>query len=114
MSNTTWNGEVKMKRGDTAPPFLGTLTDAVGDPVNLSGASARLLVRETRTRAVKVDAACLIPSPLEGSIRYDWTAADTDRAGVYDLEVQVTYGDGSVETFPNGGWVRLQILADIA
>jgi uncharacterized protein YfaS (alpha-2-macroglobulin family) len=39
-----------------------------------------------------------------GVVRYSWGTDDTDEAGRYRAEFEVTYADGSVETFPNDGF----------
>jgi len=50
---------------------------------------------------------------LEGLVRYNWTAADTDTVGSYQAEFEVTYADASIETFPNDGYIRVEIIDDI-
>ena len=35
-------------------------------------------------------------------------------AGMYSAEFEVTYGDGSIETFPNSDYIRVEIIDDIA
>lgn len=52
-----------------------------------------------------------IPS---GIVRYDWSADDTNAIGSYQAEFEVTYADASVETFPNRGYIRVEIIDDIA
>lgn len=39
--------------------------------------------------------------------------ADTDTAGRFEAEFEVTYADGAVETFPNDGFIVVQIGPDI-
>lgn len=103
----------RIKRNDTRPSFSATLLDAAGAPVDISGASARFLMRDPRTRALKVDGAMVIVDAAAGRVRYDWTAADTNSAAVYQVEVQVTFGDLTIETFPNGSHHRLEVLKDL-
>lgn len=111
--NTIGRRDVVLKRGDTAPPFSAILRDANGDPVDLTGASARLLMRFATTRKQKVAGACSIPNPPTGQVVYQWATPDTDRAGVFELEVEVTYGDFTVETFPRAGHQRVRIDEDV-
>ncbi len=47
-------------------------------------------------------------------VRYDWEAADTATAGFFEAEFEVTYADGSIETFPNYGYIGVAISQDIA
>jgi len=53
-------------------------------------------------------------TPLSGLVRYNWQAADTATVGSYQVEFEVTYADATVETFPNDGYIRVEIIADIA
>jgi hypothetical protein len=46
-------------------------------------------------------------------VRYDWSADDTDTIGSYQAEFEVTYADASIETFPNDGYIRVEIIDDI-
>jgi len=103
----------KIKRNDTAPAFTATLLDSSGTPVNLSGAAARFLMRNPRTRQIKVDAAATIVDAAAGKVRYDWAVGDTNRAAVYQVEIQITFSDSTVETFPNGSFHRLEVIKDL-
>ena len=40
-------------------------------------------------------------------------AWETDTAGVYRAEFEVMYNDGRLETFPNDGYISIQILSDL-
>lgn len=86
----------KMKQHDTRPPIRATLTNF--GP--LSGASVKFIMRLKGSTTPKVNTNGVIEDPDAGVVRYDWTAADTDLAGSFDAEWQVTYGDGGKETFP--------------
>lgn len=103
----------KIKRNDTSPAFTAALLDSVGAPVNLAGAAARFLMRDPRTRVLVVDGAMTIVDEAAGTVRYDWVAGDTKKAAVYQVEVQVTFLDGTIETFPNGSHHRLEVLKDL-
>jgi hypothetical protein len=47
-------------------------------------------------------------------VYYDWVAGDTDSAGYYSGEWQVTYDNGQVETFPNDGVFLVQVVEQLA
>jgi len=102
-----------IKRNDTRPSFTATLIDSAGNAVNLIGATGLFLMRDPRTRKIKVSGAIIIIDATAGTIRYDWVAGDTDRAAVYQVEIQITFSDSTVETFPNGSHHRLEILKDL-
>jgi len=102
-----------MKQNDTQPRMLATLQDGDGAAINLTGASVRFHMR-TLGGSTVVDAAATIITAASGLVRYDWVAADTDTVGSYQAEFEVTYPDTTVETFPNSGYIRVEITDDIA
>ena len=103
-----------IKQNDTSPALLATLQDADGNAVNVTGGSIRFHMRQIGSTAVDVDEAAVIVTPLQGTVRYDWLAADTAEIGSYQAEFEVTYADASIETFPNDGYIRVNITGDIA
>lgn len=102
-----------IKQNDTQPAFQAILEDGGGDPINLDGATVRFHMRAVGSSAVKVDASASVISAINGIVRYSWSAADTDTIGSYQAEFEVTYSDASIETFPNNGYVRVEIVDDI-
>ena len=108
-----------VKQGDTAPPFADTLLDNLGNPVNLTGATVRFVMRPQRRRLVKVAAAATVVQVGDGSdgskgkVRYSQTSGDVDTPGLYDVEWEVTYSGGKIETFPNGRHAVALITGDL-
>ncbi len=98
-----------IKRNDTSPALEYTLSPAV----DLTGATVRFHMKDS-SGAIKVDAAATIKTANPGVVQYDFTAADTDTEGTFTAEFEVTYGDGSIETFPNDGYITVVIKADLA
>jgi len=88
----------------------------------LAGATARFLMRDANDRtsvvidaaATIVNAAAVAPDPDLGRITYSWGALDTLQPGKFDVEVEVTFAGGIVETFPNVGYHQAVIQDDIA
>lgn len=103
-----------IKRNDTSPSMLATLQDANGDAADITAASVRFHLRPISSQAVTVDEEATIVTALDGLVRYDWQAADTATIGSYQAEFEVTYADTTVETFPNDGYIRVEIISDIA
>ncbi len=104
-----------LKQNDTAPEFVGTLRDGNGVPVDLSGATARFLMRDGfPPRELKIDQPAVIIDAPNGQVQYNWAAADTDTAGVFHAEVEITFGTGEVETFPSTGYHQVVIDPDVA
>jgi len=101
-----------LKTGDTSPSIAATLTDSAGRGVNLAGATVRFQMA-TADYTTVVDAAATIRDADMGRVAYDWQPGDTDRPGDYLAEWRVEYSDGSIETFPAGGFHEIQILPDL-
>ena len=102
-----------IKQNDTGPAMLATLQDANGNAINLTGASVRFHMRSVGGGNPVVDAAATVVTAASGIVRYNWVAADTDTVGTYRAEFEVTYADASIETFPNDGYIVVQIIDDI-
>lgn len=105
----------QIKRNDTAPSITATLTSS-GTAVSITGATVRFHMRDS-SGAVKVDAAANNDEDGAGDtgeVSYDWAAADTDTAGHFLAEWEVTFSDGTVRTFPTPGYTHILIWGDIA
>jgi hypothetical protein len=107
--------DVYIKKGDRSPSVTATLKAANG-VINLTGSTVKFIMRERRSAAgsPKVNAACVVVTPSAGVVRYDWAAADTDTAGHYDAEFEITTAGGNKITCPNGKYLDVLILEDIA
>lgn len=103
-----------VKQNDTSPAMLATLQDADGNAIDITGSSVRFHMRAIGSPQTIVDASATIVTADAGLVRYDWDAADTDTIGSYQAEFEVTYADASIETFPNDGYIRVEITDDIA
>lgn len=44
---------------------------------------------------------------------YAWSASDTDTAGDFDAEFEVTLSSGAVETYPNDTYILVKIAKDL-
>lgn len=106
---------VYMKLNDVLPALETVLTDPLGNPLYLAGATVNFVMRKSGTTgAPKVNAAVQIINPDTGRVRYTWAVGDTDVAGYFDLEWRVTMPSGGQITIPNVGFQRLLITAALA
>ncbi|MBF9042942.1 BppU family phage baseplate upper protein [Rhodobacterales bacterium HKCCE4037] len=104
----------KIKTGDSSPTLAYALRDGAGAAVNLTDATVVFHMRLKSTGAVAIeDGTVTILSESGGTVAYPWQAGDTDDAGIYEAEFEVTYSDSAVETFPNLGFIEVVISEDI-
>jgi hypothetical protein len=103
----------EIKRNDLRPHWRVTLTSN-GTPVDLTGAAtAKFTMKEGTT--VKVNkAAMTFIDQAGGVVEYDWTGTDTDTSGTYNVEVEVDWGAGEIQTFPSKGYFTITIEDDLA
>ncbi len=103
-----------IKQNDTAPLLSVTMADARKRPRILTGATIVFHMRLQSDQTVKVSGQSVtIDDASLGICHYAWSASDTDTAGVYEGEFQVTYSDATVESFPNNDHIIITILDDI-
>ena len=104
------------RRGDTAP-LTDTLQNNLGIAVNLTGATIRFHAMD-RLGVTLVNALATGPGggalDVTGQVRYAVVAADVVNALTAFVEWQVTFGDGTIQTWPqndNGIWIIYPDLA---
>ena len=102
-----------IKQNDTVPSLRAALQNGSGDAVDITGATCQFHMRVLGQTTVTVDASAQIIDEETGIVQYNWVADDTDTIGSYQAEFEVTYPDGTVETFPNNGYIRVEITDDI-
>jgi hypothetical protein len=109
-----------LKRGDTSSGIYATLENSGGTAVDILGASVRwkmapisggtLTVNDVATNA-QVGAGGT-SNLTTGQVVYNW-ATHPGTAGRYLGEWEVTYAGGSIQSFPNGGYLLVDVLADL-
>lgn len=101
---------LRLKRGDTAPAFRAQCQNG-GTPADLTGASARLLLRGASTGPRSLT--LTVEAGTDGWVRHPWAEGETSLVGTEQGEVEVTYAGGAVQTFPGSGYFTLEILPDL-
>lgn len=105
MSNTFY-----IKRGDTSPKLVYTLEKVA----SLVGATAVFNMRPVTARgADRIERAAATIEDTGGVLGFAFTEPQTAVAGVYHGEFEVTYGDSTIETFPNTGYITVKVHADL-
>ena len=99
--------EIFIKRNDTKPALVVTLAQD-NAAVDLSNAVVMFHMGSI------VDATATVMDGTAGTARYDWAAGDTLSAGCFPAEFEVTFADGSIQTFPNDENLTIIITKDVA
>lgn len=104
-----------IKRNDTAEWVFTLREDRT--PVSLSTATAVVLHMVDGDGATVIDGGAVTPDPDQttnpGKCTYSPQEADVAQEGQYSMEVEVTWADGTVSTFPSGRYETVMILADL-
>jgi hypothetical protein len=93
-------GTFFIKQNDTAPNIREQLLLG-GSPQTLVGASVRFHLRNAQNGTTKVDQPAIVIDASQGIVEYDWVAIDTNTAGTFQREWEVTLSGGRILTFPN-------------
>ena len=112
------DADVTIKRGDTSPAIRERLVGADGTAPSLTGATVEFHMTHALTGVVVVNTASHVTVEQNAApdtiVSYAWQTADVADEGTYLYEWEVTYSDGSIETFPNTRHKVLKIASDLA
>lgn len=100
-----------IKQNDTSPSLKATLLASNGLTQNLSGSSVVFQMRNSESETYKINASASLYDAGNGIVEYEWQEGDTDTAGFYQAEFEVTYFDGKKETFPNVGNIYIEVVS---
>lgn len=108
-------------QGDTASFVPDTLRDSAGDAVDIAGASITFQMIGLQDASFRIDADAEndqtgTPGPdneTQGNVHYEWATGQTDDPGYFLARWVVTFGDGSIQTYPNDGWFTISISPDV-
>lgn len=104
----------EIKQGDNRPYHAVTLTFSDGSVPDLTGATVRYLARyRTDLVTLKINAAAVVTDIPTAAVEYRFTTTDTDTAGLYDVEWEVTFADGTIQTFPTRRYDRLRVIGEL-
>jgi hypothetical protein len=109
-----------IRQHDRLPAIAYTLGEDVttgatttNSAVNLTGSTVTFIMRLVGAASAKVNATATVVAATSGTVRYDWIAADTDTAGDYQAEWQVTDSAGRKRTFPTVGYITITVVPDL-
>jgi hypothetical protein len=102
-----------IKSGNTAPALVATLYDGSA-PLSLVGANVRMRMRARNGGLLVVDSpATIVGNAEEGVVSYAWQTGDTDGVGDFEVEWQVTFAGGAIQTFPTQGYTEVTVLPSL-
>lgn len=103
---------VKIKSDDTSIQFDSTLTiNSVA--ADITGATVLFLLKLKSAPYTSFSASATIVSAVAGTVKYVPSGGFPTAIGVYKQEWQVTYGDGTILTFPSDNYNTVIILEDL-
>ncbi len=81
-------------------------------PIDLTGTTVRFNMKKDGATAPKVDGAAVVINATQGFVRYDWAALDTDTAGNFTGEWEITDTAGRQRTVPLRPKITIEIVPD--
>lgn len=99
-----------INQGETEPIFAQQIYDSTGSPVNLAGATGSLVLRnQASPSAVTVTGRVTIFDAANGKIQWQPSAQDTSAPGLYQAKWQITWANGTPQSYPTDGWLEVSI-----
>lgn len=99
-----------LRRGDRTSPLRRTLVDFDGNPIDLTSKTVKFYLANAQTEVFVVNGSVITPvDAVNGVVQYEWEPGTTDVAGNYLGEFTTTDPDGLVQSFPNAGYIEVQI-----
>ena len=111
--------------GDTLPELTFTLKDsqeaATGSildsedsstwaPINVTGATVRLRIRELGSSTVKSTLTCTVTDGANGKVATNFPVGTLDTAGTFEGELEITFASGGIQTVYD--LVKLKVRSD--
>ena len=106
--------EFTLKTGNTSPALRCILRDGAGVAVPLAGAAVVFSMATQKGVAGITRRPCVITAAAASEVQMNWQAGDTATPGAFHAEFEVTYAGGSVESFPNEGYLVVRIAQALA
>ena len=100
---------MRLKRGDTAPALRATITDG-GTPVDLTTATVKVIGKRNGTAVFS--RAATTKTNL-GVVTMAWQAGDTALPGLIAVEIEATWPDSTVQTYPPSGYLGVLVDPDL-
>jgi len=104
---------INLVTGDTLPELTFTLKDsntaaagvtldesnsATWAPINVTGATVKLRLRELGSTSLKSTLTCTVTNGSAGSVATDFPTGTLDTAGTFEGELELTFPNGGIQT----------------
>lgn len=100
---------MRMKQHDTSPPLRATITDG-GSAVDFTPVTVKVI--GSRNGTVVFSRPATTKTNL-GVVTMSWQPADTAVAGLISVEIEATFPDGTVQTYPQSGYLTVMVDPDL-
>lgn len=99
------------RKGDTIEAITFTIT-VNGDPLDLTGASAKMDLRKNNVKQKRYttaanDGLTIVSPATDGKLRFDKKIVDVP-PNTYDYDIEITLANGDVKTYIAGNWKIIQ------
>lgn len=116
---------INLVTGDTLPELTFTLRDsntaasgqtldpnnsATWAPINVSGGSVKLRLRELGNTTVKSTLTCTVTDGSAGKVATDFPVGTLDTAGTFEGEIEITFASGGIQTVYD--LIKLKVRSD--
>lgn len=120
-----YSDTLNLVTGDTLPELTFTLkdsntaatgltldqnNDATWAPIDLTGASVNLRIRELGSTTVKSTLACAVTDAAGGKVATDFPVGTLDTAGTFEAELEITFAGGGKQTVND--LIKLKVRSD--
>lgn len=104
---------MSIKRGDQLPILASQLLDPDGVPADLTDCTVVFNMRHDDGRQMVTRGEVEVVNPSLGMVEYFWGPTDTQEVGAHNGEFEVTYPGDLRMTYPNDGYIRIDIDPDL-
>lgn len=116
---------LKLVTGDTLPELTFILRDsqqaasgqtldsensATWAPINVTGATVRLRIRELGDSTVKSTLTCIVTDGINGKVATNFPTGTLDTAGTFEAEIEITFANGGIQTVFD--LIKLKVRSD--
>jgi hypothetical protein len=99
-----------IKQYNTVPSLEATLLNPAGQPVDLTGSTITFVMRSRDNDTLVITGNALILDAVAGKVVYQWGINDLATHGAFFGEFDVTYSNGSKESFPNADYIPINVV----